>query len=187
MSVGQGQVWNIGANPSASLTRARTRSKKAMSLVQLGHDEATKEMTKEEQKHEEKFDDLLERSEKILFRTKSFFPFDLFPDEIIVSVHKVDIIYNEFLTRRIQPVYIQNIWDVFVDNGIFFSTLHLIDAGFANNTVVMNNLINKDAISAMKTIQGLVVAVKQNIDLTKIDSKDLVEKVRTLGTTKNSY
>ncbi len=187
MKARQGQVWNFGTSGQFDLARMDVGSAKKKTPVELGHDEATKEMTKEEQKHEEKFDDLLTKSDKILFKTKSLFPLDLFPDEIVVSVHKVDIIYNEFLTRRIQPVYIQNIWDVFVNNGIFFSTLHLIDAGFANNTIVINNLTNKDAIDAMKIIQGLVVAVKQNIDLTKIDSTDLVGKVRTLGTTKNSY
>ncbi len=148
---------------------------------------AHREIVKEEEKVEEKFEELLKRSDDVLFKTESMFPLDLFPTKIVISIHKVDVIYNSFLSRKIQPVYIQNISDVFVNNGLFFSSLQLIDVGFTNHTLVIGNLWNKDAIEAMKIIQGLVVSTKQEIDLTKLNVPNFVEKLKELGTPPGVY
>lgn len=129
----------------------------------------------------EKLEAISEMSETVLFRAKTYFPLDLFPDEIIINVAKIDVIVNEFLSRRIIPVYYQNISDVFVDSGIIFSRLSIVDLGFVENTVEINNLLNKDALEAMRIIQGFVVAIKQGVDLTKVDVAQYLPKLKTIG------
>lgn len=149
--------------------------------------EVEKEVQKIERVQERRFDELMKKSTEVLFSAKSVFPFDFFPTEITVTIHKVDIVYNSFYTRTIQPVYIQNISDVFVTRGFLFSTLTIVDAGFTNHTLVVKNMKNEDALEAMKVIQGLVVSTKQRIDLTQIEMQDLAEKVRVIGAPSGSY
>lgn len=152
-----------------------------------GRQDARREIGKEEEKAEEKFEELVKQSDNVLFETESIFPLDLFPTKLVITIHKVDVIYNSFLNRKIQPVYIQNISDVLINNGLFFSSLELIDIGFTNHTLVVDNLWNKDALEAMKIIQGLVVSSKQEIDLAKVNVPNFVEKVKGLGTPGGTY
>lgn len=153
----------------------------------LQRKDAHEEIVKAEQKTEQKFEELIEKADNVLFKAESLFPLDLFPTKIVISIHKVDVIYNSFLNRRIQPVYIQNISDVFINSGLFLSSLHIIDVGYTNHTLVVGNLHNRDALEAMKIIQGLVVTSKQNIDLTKVNVNNFVEKIRSLGTPSGAY
>lgn len=147
--------------------------------------EAHKEMKKEVQMSIGKLDDIVAQSDNVLFRAKSVFPFDLFPDELIVTVNKIDVVYNDLFNRRLQPVYFQNISDVYVDNGILFSNLTIVDTGFIRNLVEFKYLRNRDALEALRIIQGLVVSMKQRVDITKIDSTpDFVRKIKSVGSVK---
>src|SRR5205823_426895 len=51
---------------------------------------------KEVNTHSTKFRGLVDRSSSVLFRAKGVFPFEFFPDSIIIDSHKVNIIHNMF-------------------------------------------------------------------------------------------
>lgn len=144
--------------------------------------DAVKEEFKEGIKYEEDFGNLVEKSDRVLIEIKAVFPFDFFPNEVSVDVNKVNIINNYLLSRRIHSVLIKDICDVYVHKGILFSSLNIIDWGFdKNRPISINYLKIGEAEAALKIIQGLLVGVKQNIDLAKIDVPDFKSKVEILG------
>ncbi len=142
--------------------------------------DTVKDRVKDEVKHGQKFEDLISKSEPLI-RIRSVFPFDFFPDEISVDVAKVNIIHREFLTKRVQSVYIKNISDVVVNTSILFASLGIIDFGFQGNSVSVNYLSKKDALRTRKIIQGLVVCHKEEIDLTQFDAVHFKQKIEMLG------
>src|SRR3989344_42951 len=97
--------------------------------------DATKETAKEHEKHNSKFQELVQQSDKVLFRIRAVFPFDFFPDEIIVDVNKVNIIQNSLLSKNMHSVFIKDISDVVVQTGILFACLSIIDFGYVENSI----------------------------------------------------
>ncbi len=153
--------------------------------TQLKNDEifdVASEGLKEEIKHEQDFGNLVEKSDQVLIKIKAVFPFDFFPNEISVDVNKVNIVNNYFLSERVHSVLIKDISDIYLDSGILFASLNIIDWGFNNNKSITINYLKKDEASrVLKIIQGLMVSARQNIDLSKIDVPDFKNKVEILG------
>jgi hypothetical protein len=140
------------------------------------------ENIKDEIRQEQVFGKLVEKSDKLLIKIKSIFPFDFFPNEISVDVNKVNIINNYFLSKKVHSVMIKDICDVYIYKGVFFSSLSIIDWGFdRNRSITINYLSKRTADEALKIIQGLMVSAKQNIDVSKIDVPDFRSKVKILG------
>lgn len=157
--------------------------------VEEGINEALKELVVEEQKGRQKLDDLVEKSNRVLFKTSAVFPFDFFPNEIIIDENKVSIIQREFFwSSRIHSVIIRDISDVYVDTSILFATLVIIDEGFTDREIRIPYLWKNEALEARRIIQGLVVSLKGanspmlgGVELTNMSQQDLMVKVKSLG------
>ncbi len=131
----------------------------------------------------EKLNDLVENSQKPLIKIRTIIPLNPFPDEVVVDINKVNIIYRYFFfSSHIHSVYIKDVSDVVVETGLLFSTLKIVDVGFTENSVDIGYLSTKDAVRARKIIQGLVIAQKNGIDLAKYQLSDLSEQLEILGT-----
>ncbi len=125
---------------------------------------------------------LVDKSYEILFRTKSIIWFDPFQDEITIDLHKINIIFRDFMfAQRVHAVMIPNITDVFVDATPIAATLRIVDKGFSDNTVDVKNLKKEDALIARRIIMGLIVAREQHVDLTKLNAQEVLEKLEELG------
>ena len=158
--------------------RARVRNQ----IREDGFRDAAKDTVRDSALNKQKFDNLVENSERILFKTRAVFPFSLFPDELTIDQIKVNIIFKEFFaSERIQCIYIKNITDVFVDTGPFLATLRIIDQGYTDNTVDIGFLGKSAAMQARRIIQGLIVAHRQEVDISSIHDDDLVIKLEKLG------
>lgn len=153
----------------------------------MGHQEAIKDNIKESDKNRNNFDQLVERSKIILYKCSSVFPFTIFPDEITIHLNQVNIIQRQFFyTGRRHSVVIEDIEDVFVDTSLFFATLKIVDKGYVENIIEVPYLWVDDARKMRRIIQGLMIASKSNIDITKLDSKNLLEDIESLGKIKES-
>jgi len=129
-----------------------------------------------------KLTDLVKSSQQPLLQIRTVIPLDPFPNEIIIDINKVNIIFRYFFfSRHIHSVFIRDISDVIVETGIIFSTLKLVDVGFTENSIDIKYLSTKGAIRARRIIQGLVVAHKNGIDVSKYEFSDLSEKLEELG------
>lgn len=149
--------------------------------TERGQDDAEVEVVKEHMKSEQKLDDLAHKSHNTLCHILAVFPFDFFPDELIVDLAKVSIIQNSFLTRRVHSIFLKDVVDIFVDEGILFASLNIVDLGFTENVLMINYLDKTDAHHARRIIEGLVISVKQDIDLSKINPEHLHDRLNELG------
>lgn len=130
----------------------------------------------------QKLDNLVEMCEKPLLKIKTVFPFVLFTNEVIIDIHKVSIVYgNFFASKQIHSVLVKDVSDVVVETNPFFATLKIVDIGYTDNTIDINYLKRSDGNLARRVIQGLVMAHKHGIDLTKVNRKDLTKKLESLG------
>lgn len=131
-----------------------------------------------------RFDSLVRGCKRMLLRISAIFPFDLFPDQIIIDECKVSIIFGEFFfSSDSHSINIEMIRDVEVETGPFFAKLQIVPDGYPSKPLIVGYLRKKEAYKARSVIQGLMVAKRNNIDLGKIDDTDLVNKLELLGKT----
>ena len=76
--------------------------------------------------------------------------------------------------------------DVVVEINPFFATLKIVDIGYTENTIDVNYLTRFDGNLARRVIQGLVMAHRHDVDLTKVEQENLLEKLESLGTNSNN-
>lgn len=135
-----------------------------------------------EQLTDQKLEDLAEKSDQILLKISTVFPFTFFVNDIIVDPYKVNIIFrNFFWSEQIHSVMIRDILDVVVETSIFFATLRIVDQGYTENSINITYLWKKDALEARKIIQGLIVAHRQGIDMSKSDEDGFKTSVENIG------
>lgn len=130
-----------------------------------------------------RLDRLVETSEEPLLQVKTVFPFVFFTNEVIVDINKVSIVYrNFFASQQLHSVLIKDVSDVVVETSLFFATLKIVDIGYTENTIDVDYLTKDDGTLARRVIQGLVMAHRHNIDLTKVERVNLLEKLESMGT-----
>jgi len=144
--------------------------------------EVEEEERKEAVKHEEKFEELVIVSQHVLYKCVSFFPFDLFPDEISIEPAQVNIKQKIFFwTSRMVSIPIGNISDVAISTIPFFASLTIVDRFFHQNTVTVSFLKKNEAQRARKIIQGLILANKEGVDITKVKVEELIKRAERIG------
>lgn len=142
--------------------------------------------------NEEKIDKLIQNSETILLKIKAFWPFDLFPNEVTIDLNKVTIYFKEFFySGDNRSILMKNIADVSVQTGLVFATLSISSIydrnegktgpQFQSNVVKVGYLKRDEAILAKRIINGLIVAIKEDIDLTRIEKGNLKQRIEELG------
>lgn len=135
---------------------------------------------KEEAKQQ--IDKLVQNSSEIICRYKTVFPFDFFPDQIVVTRDKVDIIYGVFfLSKEVLSILIPNIYEITIDFSLLFATLTFRVIGFQDDPLPVTFLKKNEAIILRRIITGMVIAHKENIDLKHFDVKELRQKLEQIG------
>lgn len=138
---------------------------------------------KEENKSEEtKLKEVVEESFSMLAKAKTVFPFTLVRDIITIDRHKLTIIYRNFfnIEQKIS-VPIENIKNVQADLGPFFGSLTVTSDHFVNNTQSIHWLTRNDARRIQRLVQGAMVALKEEIDISQIDTDKLKKLLGELG------
>lgn len=148
--------------------------------------EVKKEHKKQDIKGKQKVEDLLDRSNKILLKVTTIFPFVLFPIDLVIDANKVDVVYRTFFfSEQIHSIFIKDITDVVVENAFWFGTLKIVDIGYTENSINIPWLWKEDAQKARRIIQGLVLAAKEGADLSPFQTQELAEKVESIGQVKS--
>ncbi len=133
-------------------------------------------------RHRQKFNELVTKSNQVLYRAKSMFPFDIFPDEIIVSKDKVDIIYGIFFySRQVFPLKLDNIESVILDYDLFFGSVEFKVTGFKDYQDRIRFLRKHDALMLKRIIMGLVICHREQVDITRIDIDEARKKLEEIG------
>ena len=136
-----------------------------------------------------KLNNLVKRSNRILFEADTVFPLDLFPDTIRIDENKVDIIARQFLsTKHVLTIMIDSINTVTLSTGPIFATLNFEVNGFVTGYEVkpgpIRHLWKRDAVKIRRIVLGLVAARNENIKLEEIPPAALRPKVEQIGKAK---
>lgn len=122
------------------------------------------------------------KSSQILFRTKTVFPFDLFPDTLTINCNKIDVVNAQFFaSTQTTSIPLHDIANVEVQTAPFFATLRIINIRYPMNPVVLSYLKKKEAIKAKNIIDGLLVAVSQGTDVASIEPTKLLKQIEKTG------
>jgi hypothetical protein len=131
---------------------------------------------------DKKFDDLIKRSTTNIFHTKAVFPFDLFPDEMIIDEVKINIFHREFFgSERIHSIPLDDVFQIAVNTTPFLSTLKITDRRFSDEPLTISNLWTKEAVRARRIIQGLVISKQEKLDISQYDANTLAGYMEELG------
>jgi len=131
---------------------------------------------------------LVKKSERKLLEVKSVFPFDFFPDRVVVDDQKVNLVFGLFLfSDHVFPIQYKDLRSITVTTGLFFGSLFFDVQGFEENPQRVNFLWREDAIRARRIIMGLLVAAREGIDLSKLPTDELVGKANTIGAARPEY
>lgn len=136
----------------------------------------------ETRKNLQKLDILVNESNRTLLKVKTVFPFNFFPDEIIIDEIKVSIIHNLFFfSNQIRSVAHEDILNVVIEHHIFFATLEIMNRFFVEQPITVRYLRKDDALLARSIIQGIIIAKKEGVDFNMVTVKDLLQKAKKIG------
>jgi hypothetical protein len=153
-------------------------------VVQNGVPESktiAKEQT-EIQKETQKLENLAEES-TILFEAQSVFPFQLFPDKIIVESDKLTIIKRNLLVKNVFPILFDNLNSIAVHRTFIFASISTEVTGYEENPGDITHLWPKDAAKVKRLVMGILHAKNQGVDVGKIPIEDLLSGLEGIGKT----
>ncbi len=121
-----------------------------------------------------KLKSLRKSSEDKLLIVDAVFPFDLFPDRIVIDRAKVTVIKrNFFFSEQKSSISTEDLLNVEMGLGPFFGTIKLHSRFFVDGSQEVKFLWRKDARLVERILQAIVIARQHGIDVAKIPSEDL--------------
>jgi hypothetical protein len=154
-----------------------------------GEREAVKNKVKEEQEAMHKLAAISKRHDIELLRVSTVFPFNLFPDTLIIDTTKMTIVKTQFFaTEQVTTIPLKEISDITMQTAFFLASVtfqYMPQTSSPGTTqpifVSINALKRKDAIRVKSIIKGALVAKAENIDIAKLSPDKVVEMVEKLG------
>lgn len=129
-----------------------------------------------------KLDMLARESARVIVDVKAVFPFNFFPDEVILDETKVSVHISYFFwSKEVRSIEYKDIFNVAVQQGLFFAKLEIVDRFFTQSPITINYLFKKDAHKIRRLIQGMMIAQKEQIDIHDMPLKELVAKLERIG------
>lgn len=133
----------------------------------------------------QKLEDLAGKSDNVLLKVSTVFPFTFFVHDIIIDPYKVNVIFREFFwSEHIHSIMVKDILDVVVETSLFFATVKFVDQGYVENSVNIAYLKREDALRVRKVVQGLVIAHRQAVDLSILPPDQIRDQSEELGKVK---
>jgi hypothetical protein len=127
-------------------------------------------------------DSLIQKSQGTLFETKAIFPFDFVPDQLLIDMSKVTILYREFFGMGTEHTILLNeIRNVDVEIHLLTATLLILVSGPGVIWTSIEYLHKRDALLAKHIIEGLLIAKAEKCDLQGMSIPERVEKLVSLG------
>jgi hypothetical protein len=96
-------------------------------------------------------------ADKELYRLKSFWLFDIFPNELIIREKSVHSISRKFLMSQVETMLIEDVSIVTVTHGVFFSSI-VVSYRIPHDDFLINFLFKNDAMQAKAILDSLIIA-----------------------------
>ncbi len=134
------------------------------------------------QKAKSKVQQLVRKSEEVLFSTKTVWPFDLFPDTLTITANKLDIVQSVFFfSAQTTSIPIRDIARVELETSLFFAKLNIVNLRYPMEPIEIEYLWKSEATRAKNIIDGLLVSMSQGADVSAIEPKDMVPELEQVG------
>lgn len=135
---------------------------------------------KEKKQRKEGLKEYSEKSKKIIFQCRSIFPFDLFPDEIMVDTLNLTYIHNSFfVTADTQHIRLDDIEDASMTSAAFIGRVEISIKD--KDPLIISSLSKRNATRLKNILLGLVRARKNDIQLEDLSSLKTLSEVVKLG------
>jgi hypothetical protein len=117
-----------------------------------------------------------------LLRISSVFPFDFFPDTLVVTPEEVNIISKPFFyTEEVYPILIKDVRAVVLNKNLLFAQLTFDIQGIQVLQRQINFLWKEDAELARRLITGSMIVQKEKVDISKYSEVDLKNYLLSIG------
>lgn len=125
---------------------------------------------------------------EFLFKFKSVFPLDLFPDEVILDKLKISIIKRDFFfSKRIITFPMTGTIQVQMFRGPVMSRVTIDDTTTIHQEPIpINNVWLDDALRFHNLVQGMVIGMRQGINLMNMSRKEILERAERWGSVEMS-
>jgi hypothetical protein len=122
-------------------------------------------------------------AQEVLASATTVFPLDLFPDTVTVDRSQVTLSQRTFFWMGdVTSVRIEDILNVTAQVGPFFGSLRISTRYFdPDKPYEVTRFWREDALRLQAVIQGLVIALKKDIDANAVGGKELAEEAERLG------
>ncbi len=114
----------------------------------------------------------------LIYKLASTFPFDFFPNQILIHWGKVDLAYKSFFAEQVLTIPIEQIKGVSIYKSLFFATLSIEVIGSAH---IIKFLQAAEANHARRIISGLIVCHNSKMDLSHLPPEALRNKLDEIG------
>ncbi len=123
---------------------------------------------------------------EVLHSVSAVFPFDLFPNKLVIYRNRVDFIYNHFFfVQEILPIHLQNIISASVSINIVFATFELEVSGLPRTREAYPSAIGWLPIGqtkrALQIVTGLVAARDENLATDHLSTQELLDYLEKMG------
>lgn len=139
--------------------------------------------TKEVKKAEHELSQAIRGSHEILHSATTAFPFTLFPDTVTIDRAKITITKRAFISvAEIMSIRIEDILNVTANIGPFFGSLHIVSRVLSpDKPYEVKFLWRDDALKIKRILQGYIIAMQKNIDVTPLKTDELATLLDELG------
>lgn len=126
---------------------------------------------------------VIQGSHEVLATATTVFPFTLFPDSVTVDRAKLTIIQRSFFSvAQVMSIRIEDILNVTANVGPVFGSLHIVSRVLnPDKPFDIKFLWRDDALKLKRIMQGYVIAMQKEIDVTPLNTKELAEMLDRLG------
>lgn len=135
-------------------------------------------------KNQQRLKELIHKSEHVLFQAITVWPFDFFPDTFTIDENKISLTTRFFWkTGTTRSYMLEDIKDVTFTKALFLSTLIIRIERYTENATELRikPLWVKDAQAAHKILIGLLIALRQGVELEKAKEQKLQKQVEHIG------
>src|SRR5258708_7258477 len=130
---------------------------------------------------------------RILYKTSGIFPFDLFPDDLVIDEVKISVVTHHLLSRTVNSVLIKDITDILLYTNPFFGSILITGGEYQGLEPTKKNpkgplkikfLPPNESRLARRVIMGLVIFSDEKIDSSKMTIDEILQKSQEFGKTK---
>lgn len=122
----------------------------------------------------------LNRANEVLFEFDTLFPFDFFPDKVVLDRFKINVIKKDFLgSERITTIPLSGSVSVKVSTGPLSSQMIITDPD--QGEVKVENVPTEAAQHFRELVEGIVVGIRHGISFLSMSKEEIIRSAENWG------